>query len=171
MRLNKRIINSGYILNNSCHPVDLRKSEAKLVQTVIVKSVQDNKCTVWIKRESACGGNCSACEGCGKMEFHTAQATNRVGAKPNDVVVVESENRVIFKFAAAVYLLPVFLMMGFYLVGALLTSNTAMAAVAACVGFAGGIFVAVMLDRATKNEDLLIVKEIIGNTGKDLQQI
>lgn len=69
-------------------------------------------------RESACSGDCHKCSGCGavqqKMIF---QAHNPIGARPGDLVTVESATGPVLKAAAVLYLLPLVLFIAGYLVG------------------------------------------------------
>ena len=69
-------------------------------------------------RESACSGDCHKCSGCGavqqKMIF---QARNPIGARPGDLVTVESATGPVLKAAAVLYMLPLVLFITGYLVG------------------------------------------------------
>ena len=69
-------------------------------------------------RQSACSGDCHKCSGCGAVEqtmIFTAQ--NPIGAKPGEMVLVESASGPVLQAAAVLYLLPLALFIAGYLVG------------------------------------------------------
>ena len=69
-------------------------------------------------RQSACSGDCHKCSGCGAVEqtmIFTAQ--NPIGAKPGDMVTVESATGPVLQAAAMLYMLPLVLFIAGYLVG------------------------------------------------------
>lgn len=69
-------------------------------------------------RESACSGDCHKCSGCGAAKqtlYLTAQ--NPIGAKPGDLVVIRAESGPVLAGAAVLYMLPLVLFIGLYLVG------------------------------------------------------
>ena len=69
-------------------------------------------------RQSACSGDCHKCSGCGAVEqtmIFTAQ--NPIGAKPGDMVTVESATGPVLQAAAMLYLLPLVLFIAGYLIG------------------------------------------------------
>ena len=69
-------------------------------------------------RQSACSGDCHKCSGCGAAkQTMIFTARNPIGAKPGDLVTVESESGPVLKAAAMLYLLPLALFIGAYLFG------------------------------------------------------
>ena len=78
----------------------------------------DGMARVFVLRESACSGDCHKCSGCGavqqKMIF---TARNPIGARPGELVTVESETGPVLKAAAVLYLLPLVLFIAGYLAG------------------------------------------------------
>lgn len=69
-------------------------------------------------RESACSGDCHHCAGCGAAkETIVFCADNPIGAKPGDVVRVQSQSGPLLKAAAVLYLLPVAAFLGGYILG------------------------------------------------------
>ena len=69
-------------------------------------------------RESACSGDCHKCFGCGAVQQAMIfQARNPIGARPGDLVTVESATGPVLKAAAVLYLLPLVLFIAGYLVG------------------------------------------------------
>ncbi|MBO6092941.1 MAG: SoxR reducing system RseC family protein [Oscillospiraceae bacterium] len=87
----------------------------------VVRLLPDNRAEVLVNRRSACGGNCSGCDGCSftDQEFRVV-AGNRAEARPGQRVLLETKTSLIFRFAFLTYILPIlFLLLG-YAVGALL---------------------------------------------------
>jgi sigma-E factor negative regulatory protein RseC len=75
-------------------------------QTAKVTAVSGDKATVEVRRTSACSecmrrDNCFACK-----SIVTAAAQNDIGAKPGDIVTVESSSARILGYAAAVFVMP-----------------------------------------------------------------
>jgi sigma-E factor negative regulatory protein RseC len=134
-----------------------------MTQTVrVVEIVGKNLCSVEMIRESACGGNCASCDGCTAAgEKITALAYNAAGAEVNDIVIVESRRSDIYGIAALVYMVPVLLLMiGYFLADALFGSPYAPGAGAA-LGFAAGIFMAVVYAGRKKGKVFLSVTKIL----------
>lgn len=78
----------------------------------------DDTAQVMHIRESACSGDCHKCSGCGAAKetlLFTAQ--NPIGAKPGELVLVESASGPVLKAAAVLYMLPLVLFIAAYLVG------------------------------------------------------
>ena len=88
-------------------------------QRVKVRSCDPNgTAQVMVLRQSACSGDCHKCSGCGAAEqtvIFTAQ--NPIGAKPGDLVTVEAASGPVLKAAAVLYMLPLVLFIGGYLLG------------------------------------------------------
>ena len=69
-------------------------------------------------RQSACSGDCHKCSGCGAVEQTMIfTARNPIGARPGDIVTVESATGPVLKAAAVLYMLPLMLFIAGYLVG------------------------------------------------------
>ena len=78
----------------------------------------DDTARVACIRQSACSGDCHKCSGCGAVEQTMVfTARNPVGAKPGDLVTVESATGPVLKAAAVLYMLPLVLVIAGYLVG------------------------------------------------------
>ena len=76
----------------------------------------DGRAEVFLVRESACSGDCHKCSGCGAQQ-QTLQLTaeNPIGARPGETVRLHSSTAAVLKAAAVVYLLPLVLFIGGYL--------------------------------------------------------
>lgn len=92
-----------------------------MTQTATVKQLLPNgRAEIVVQRQSACGHDCASCGGCaaGSAPQVTAAAMNGAGARPGDIVRVESESRQVLGLAAVLYLLPFLLLFAGYLLAA-----------------------------------------------------
>ena len=106
---------------------------------------EDGTATVIHVRESACSGDCHKCSGCGAAkEAILLEAKNPIGAKPGDLVTIESESGPVLKAAAVMYLLPMVLFFGGYALGAALWQ---MGGLVGGLAFLASIGLAVVYDR------------------------
>lgn len=106
---------------------------------------EDGTATVIHIRESACSGDCHKCSGCGAAkEAILLEAKNPIGAKPGDLVTIESESGPVLKAAAVMYLLPMVLFFGGYALGAALWQ---MGGLVGGLAFLASIGLAVVYDR------------------------
>lgn len=115
-------------------------------QLVRVRQVhEDGTATVLCIRESACSGDCHKCSGCGAAkETILLDAKNSIGAKPGDLVTVESETGPVLKAAVVMYMVPMVLFFIGYAIGAALWQQGALVG---CLAFAASIGLAVVYDR------------------------
>lgn len=115
-------------------------------QLVRVRQVhKDGTATVLCIRESACSGDCHKCSGCGAAkETILLDAKNSIGAKPGDLVTVESETGPVLKAAVVMYMVPMVLFFIGYAIGAALWQQGALVG---CLAFAASIGLAVVYDR------------------------
>ena len=106
---------------------------------------EDGTATVIHVRESACSGDCHKCSGCGAAkEAILLEADNPIGAKPGDLVTVESATGPVLKAAVVMYLLPMVLFFAGYALGAALWQQGALIG---CMSFVVSIGLAVIYDR------------------------
>ena len=80
-------------------------------QTVRVRRLLENgNAEVVHVRESACSGDCHKCSGCGAAkEAVIFTARNLIGARPGELVRVESSTAPVLKAAVVLYVLPLIL--------------------------------------------------------------
>lgn len=96
-------------------------------------------------RESACSGDCHKCSGCGAAkEAVEFTADNPIGARPGDLVRVESASGPVLKAAAVLYLLPLALFFLGYGLGAWLAVSGPLLA---GLGFGLGVLFVILYDR------------------------
>lgn len=114
-------------------------------QLVRVRQVHaDGTATVMHVRESACSGDCHKCSGCGAAkEAILLDAKNPIGAKPGDLVTIESETGPVLKAAMVMYMLPMVLFFAGYAAGAVWQQGP----LVGCLAFAASIGLAVLYDR------------------------
>ena len=101
-------------------------------------------------RESACSGDCHKCSGCGAAkETVIFTADNPIGARPGDLVKVESSTAPVLKAAMVLYVLPLILFFLGYWLGTL-PGN--FGAFGGGLGFALGVTVVIAYDRLVVNK-------------------
>ena len=87
-------------------------------QRVKVLSCEGELARVMCIRESACSGDCHHCSGCGAAKQTVIfTARNPIGARPGELVTVESASGPVLKAAAVLYMLPLVLFITGYLLG------------------------------------------------------
>ena len=110
----------------------------------VLRCEADQTAQVMYIRESACSGDCHKCSGCGAAKqtmLFTAQ--NPIGAKPGELVLVESESGPVLKAAAVLYMLPLVLFIAAYLVG----MQWGIGGLTGALAFAAGIGLVIAYDR------------------------
>ena len=117
----------------------------------VVRMVGQDMAEVSTVRQSACAHNCAECAGCGAQPVSiTVRAMCPFDVSSGDKVEIYSDNRVL-GYAALVYLVPVVLFLAGYFVVPFLTE--ALRYVCGGVGFALGIALAVLCDRAVRRRN------------------
>ena len=107
-----------------------------------------------VPRKSACGHDCEECAGCGMpgAAIH-ARASDPVGVKPGDKVVVQSETKKLLGVVALVYLLPVVaFLLGYFLSEGLAEKVRYIIAIAAA---AAAFLPSIFYDRYAKRHEVL----------------
>ena len=133
-------------------------------QIVRVKQCfMDGTAQVVCIRESACSGDCHKCSGCGAAkEAILLTAVNALGAKPGDLVTIQSETAPVLKAAMVLYMMPLVLFFAGYAAGAALGISGGLAG---CLAFAASIVLIVVYDRRMAKKDTAIYT-ITGYAGK-----
>ena len=100
----------------------------------VFRLLPDGMAEVTRVRESACSGDCHKCAGCGAakqtMRF---EVKNAIGAKPGDMVIIESDTASVLKGAALLYVLPLLTFLTGYIAGEHLWGRGILAGLAAFV--------------------------------------
>ena len=120
-------------------------------QLVRVREIHnDGTADVIHVRESACSGDCHKCSGCGAArETVIFTAGNPIGARPGDLVRVESSTAPVLKAAVVLYVLPLLL---FFLGYGLGTLPGSFGALGGGLGFVLGLGIVVAYDRLVVNK-------------------
>lgn len=115
-------------------------------QTVrVVSTNADGTAQVMHIRQSACSGDCHQCSGCGAAQqtlLLTAQ--NPIAARVGDRVILHSESAPVLAAAAVLYLVPLALFIGCYILGQLLWQQGLWTGLG---GFGLAVGLAVLYDR------------------------
>lgn len=123
----------------------------------ILSCTEDGVAQVACLRKSACSGDCHKCSGCGAVEQTMVfTARNLIGAKPGELVIVESETGPVLKAAAVLYLMPLVLFIVGYLVG----MQWGLGGLIGALAFVLSILLVVLYDRLVmkkKNTDYTII--------------
>ncbi len=114
-------------------------------QKALIRTVEpDGTARVLVIRESACSGDCHKCAGCGAAKERILfEAVNTIGAKPGDMVNIQSESGPVLAGAAVLYMVPLVLFFLGYFLGDLMGQG----ALGGCLGFLLGIGAAAVYDR------------------------
>lgn len=108
------------------------------------RTFDDGTAEVIHLRESACSGDCHKCGGCtAAQETILLVVQNPIGAKPGELVKLESETAPVLTAAAMVYGLPLVLFFAGYALGSMWN----LGAVMGLAGFAAGVACSVVYDR------------------------
>lgn len=114
-------------------------------QRVTVKEIRpDGTAVIFLRRPSACGGDCERCGSCTPEEIVTAEAANPLGAKMGDTVDVETESGIVLAAVAVVYLVPLLLFFAGYFAGLYLPGKPVLWGL---LGFALGVGAALLYNR------------------------
>lgn len=117
-------------------------------KATVTALLPDGRAELLVSRKSACSGDCHTCGGCGAVEQTLClTAQNPVGARPGDIVWLESDSRTVLTSAALLYLLPLLLFFAGYLAAMSLGS---WAAAVGAGGFAIGLLPAFWYNRRLK---------------------
>lgn len=112
---------------------------------------EDGTATVIHVRQSACSGDCHKCSGCGAAkETMIFRAENPLGARPGDLVVVQSETKTVMKALGIFYVIPLLLFFLGYILGDRLWS---LGGLTGGIGFGAGLALAVVYDRKVAQKE------------------
>ena len=120
-----------------------------MTQIATVERILDaDYAEISVPRKSACGHDCEECAGCGVTGAAVrAKASNPIGARPGQKVVVQSDTQKMLRIVALVYLIPVVLFLAGYVITSMLTASVGVQYAVAGIGFVLGIVFAIFYDR------------------------
>lgn len=147
-----------------------------MLQTATIISTKDNIAVIEVSRKAMCDGcHKSGCDGggCpmsglfsagGKM---TANAVNKIGAKPGDTVAVETSDKEVLSLAVLIFMVPIILGWLFYSIASFLGASAALCTVFAVIGFAAVFpFLRIAEKRRRKRLPKLTVIRIVSDNDK-----
>lgn len=111
-------------------------------KATVTKILPDNMAEIEVVRPTACGHDCSKCNGCETVVAQRIRvvARNPLAAAPGAQVMIEGENKKVFGAAAIVYLIPFALFFIAYgIARAALLLSEGGAAICGMAGFAIGM--------------------------------
>lgn len=85
-----------------------------------VKAVSGTRAIVTVKRPTACGENCASCSGACTAVLQEIFADNEVGAQPGQNVIIEMDNKNVFKAAFLAYIFPLAALIIGYVLGSII---------------------------------------------------
>lgn len=135
-----------------------------------VIAVSGSTATVAVERTSACEGchkkaegqECTVCTLMGGSRTVTAQADNTIGAAVGDTVTVESDSGRMLRYAALVFLLPVFAALLFWFVSSRFTGSELLRLSFAAIGFAASFVCVRVYSRTVQKKRCdIVITEIL----------
>jgi sigma-E factor negative regulatory protein RseC len=136
---------------------------------VVTNILSDGLAEVTVRRDSACGHNCSSCGG-GCASIADVQKTiritakNLIGACIGDSVIIESKTAEVLSLAALVYLFPlVLLLIGFALCSVLKLSEGLSVGIS-ILAFVTGCLITVFINKRLRKDRQLSVAIVSLNT-------
>lgn len=84
---------------------------------IVTKAFQNGLAEVLVERGTACG-DCASCEVCRYANEIRTYAKNTIGAEAGQRVVIESKSSVIIGAAFILYIIPLIVLIGAYLIAA-----------------------------------------------------
>lgn len=119
---------------------------------VVKRLLPGNQAELQVKRQTACGHDCTNCGGCGEIVTKPIMviADNSIGAEVGDAVMITGSSKQVLGLAAVLYIVPIVLFFAFYAVAAVL--SLPIPELWGGVGFFAGIFGAKKVNDRQKNK-------------------
>lgn len=117
-----------------------------MLQTGIVKKLNNNTADVEITRSSACGDNCASCGLC-PGRTATVTAVNEPNAKVGDTVIIDMSDKKVLGAAALVYIAPLAALIAGYLLCRAVTQHEGISILTGFLFLAAAFFVISRADR------------------------
>jgi len=115
---------------------------------------------VSIKRETACGHDCTSCGACGAQARPiVAQVKNPIGAQVGDSVDVECKTSRVLALACVVYVVPLVLFFLFYAVANYIWASEGSAILGAMTGLLCGVLISILVNKKEekkKNSGIIV---------------
>ncbi len=119
---------------------------------VVKRLLPGNQAELEVKRQTACGHDCSNCGGCGEIVSKpiVVIADNSVGAEVGEAVMITGSSKQVLGLAAVLYVVPIVLF--FVLYGIAAAFSLPIPELWGGIGFFGGIFGAKKVNDRQKNK-------------------
>lgn len=122
-------------------------------KALVLKTFPNKTAEISVQRQSACGGNCSGCEGCSFRENEIrVTAENIAGAAEGQKVLVQTKTRLIFRYAVLVYILPVIFLVIGYAAAFMLSLSEPICILTGFLALLAGSTVVIVFQRKKKDE-------------------
>lgn len=119
-----------------------------------VVELRGKKALVRIQRTSACGENCSQCEGGCKPTSSVIEATNGISAKVGDTVKIQMNSLAFMTLAFIGYIFPIIVCLITYFTVKSFTDSTIIADTAAIVSLIAVLVVFYIVDKLPKKSSV-----------------
>jgi len=124
-----------------------------LQEAIVTKTREDGLAEVVVERLGVCGGDCDGCDGCQYENRMKSLVHNPVGARRGQQVMIETPTAGVVKGALIIYILPVFMMILGYALGALLSFAEGRCILLCFVFLIIGVLIAVVLSKRQHSKD------------------
>ena len=119
-----------------------------------VVELHGKRAIVRIQRTSACGENCSQCEGGCKPTASVIEATNGIYAKVGDTVKVQMNSLAFMTLAFIGYILPILVCIVTYFAVKEFTDNTVIADTAAIISLIAVLILFYIIDKLPRKSTI-----------------
>lgn len=125
-----------------------------------VVELRGKKALVRIQRTSACGENCTECQGGCKPTSAVTEATNGISAKVGDTVKIQMNSLAYISLAFIGYIFPILVCIATYFVVKLFTDNTVIADTAAIGSLIAVLIIFYIVDKLPKKSTVFSTRII-----------
>lgn len=125
-----------------------------------VVELRGKKALVRIQRTSACGENCSQCEGGCKPTSAVTEATNGISAKVGDTVKIQMNSLAYMTLAFIGYILPIIVCIATYFAVKFFTDNTVIADSAAIGSLIAVLVIFYIVDKLPRKSTVFTTRII-----------
>lgn len=136
------------------------KGDFRMQKEALVLSINGDFAKVLVKRDSACGDSCASCSmKCNHTS--TVSALNCVGAKPNDLVIIKTDTKIVLKSAFLAYILPLITFFVSYFLSFFITNNESVSFITGAIFFLFTFIFLYFKDKSTQNKNIVKIIKII----------
>ena len=115
----------------------------------VIALLPGEEAQVSIKRETACGHDCTSCGACGAQARPIiAEVKNPLGAQVGDDVDIETNTSRVLGLACVVYVVPIILLLAFYAIANSIWESEVLSIGGAAFGLLCGVLVSIAVNKA-----------------------